>query len=296
MGTLSRWLKTRYPSNCEWDNSIRTHTAFLLRRYKKYADSHFLHEFCSGKEDTFRQRYWEMFLGCWLIDNKLELLPHQDKGPDFAIKLADRNILIEAIAPTIGDKENRVPEIKPTQWGQAAIAQDVPLNQILLRWTTAFQTKAKIFNNYITQGTVSSSDICIIAINSCQLGSFAFTGISSYPTALETVYPVGPRQAHIPENSTEKIRYDIQYRPQITKANKTTILTTPFLSSEYTHISALLATHTDERGGNSPIILIHNLNAKVPLTRGAIPVETEYWVELNNTDLKICHTNNHSSN
>lgn len=292
MSEITGWLTQHYPETRE-GKTISSHLEELWTKFHPYADTNFIEELESSDSGKFHQRYWEMFLGAWLIDMGFQLLPHNNEGPDIAIQLNDRKVFFEAIVPGPGDGPDKVPELIPQVWepGVKLEAKDVPSNQILMRWTSAFHTKAQQFRKYIDSGIVSGKDSCVIAINSCLLGHFGFDGISSFPAALEAVYPIGPQQVHFTQNQPEKTTVDLQHRPSVEKSNKSPIKTTPFMSDEFGFISALIATHKSDAHmfcyPGRPVALIHNLHAAVPIARKQIPADYEYWAEPINGGLRM---------
>lgn len=292
MSEITEWLKCHNPETKE-GRTISAHLEDLWAKFRPYSDMNFLEEFQSGDSGKFQQRYWEMFLGAWLIDKGFQLLPHSDEGPDIAVQLNAHKIFFEAIVPGPGDGPDKVPELIPQVWqpGVRLEARDVPSNQILMRWTSAFHTKAQQFRKYVDTGIVSKNDSCVIAINSCQLGPFGFNGISNFPAALEAVYPIGPQQVHFTPNQPDKTTVDLLHRPSIEKSNKSPIKTTPFMTDDFAFISAIIATHKSDAHmfcyPGRPVALIHNLHAAVPIARKQIPADYEYWAEPINGGLRM---------
>ena len=292
MSEITEWLQGHCPDTKE-GQTIFNHLEELWGKFRSYADTNFQEELQCGDSGKFQQRYWEMFLGAWLIDKGFQLLPHRDNGPDITIQLSGLKVFFEAIAPGPGDGPDKVPELKPQLWepGVKLEARDVPSNQILMRWTSAFYTKAQQFKKYIDSGIISTNDSCVIAINSCQLGPFGFDGISNYPAALEAVYPIGPQQVHFTPDQPSKTTVDLQHRPSIKKSNKSPIKTTPFMNDEFAFISAIIATHKSDAHmfcyPEHPVALIHNLHAAVPIARKQIPADYEYWAEPIDSGLRM---------
>lgn len=292
MSKLSTFLNARYP----WQNSKRDavvkHIEDMWTKFEPHADAHFIPEISSGDEGKFQQRYWEMLLGCWFLDQGLRLLPHRDKGPDLIVEYNGSRIFFEAVAPGPGTTADRVQELVPQRLGEEPLKVNrVPDKEMLLRWTTAFHEKFKRFFEYLQGGIVQPSDACVIAINSAQINPFfGFRGISTYPAALETVYPIGCQQVTFHLEQPEKTTTGLQYRPAIEKANKSQVATTPFINPEYAMISAVLATHKDDNhilNSPKPYILVHNLLARNPIPHGLLPVGSEYWLEQGEAEYKI---------
>lgn len=280
--TLQDWLNIRYSMDSL--HSIPKEIMGLWSRFEPYADSDFISELCSDKTDKFQQRYWEMSLCCWLLDRGMRLLPSKGKGPDITIQTDTNKIFIEAISPTPGDGGNRIPNlVQDLKDGRSHGVYSVPHTEILLRWTAAFKEKANKFQQYIDEGLITEGDVCVIAINSCQLGPFGFDGISGYPAILSAVYPIGPMRIRFPADNPSQVTKDNEYRPFVKNANQSEVSTTPFLDNQYSRISAVLATHRNEywkyQVPISPLVLVHNLLANPVLPPKCLPVDHECWTE-----------------
>ena len=76
-----------------------------------------------------------------------------------------------------------------------------------------------------------------------QLHHAGFDGISQFPVAVETVYPIGPKQIHIIRETLEVVGQDLAYRPEVIKANNSPVPTNLFLEPAHSTISAILAFH-----------------------------------------------------
>jgi type I restriction enzyme S subunit len=292
MNDISKWLETHYPKTEKGLAAIK-HIDALWKIFEPFADTNFQAEFQSNEPGKFQQRYWEMHLGCWLLNKGFKLLAHKSEGPDIAIQLPDRKLFIEAIAPGPGSGPDKVPDITPQPWkpGEKLEVREVPSKQIILRWTAAFHVKAQCIQKYHEAGIITPKDSCIIAINSCQLGAFGFDGISTFPAAVEAVYPIGPQQVHFTIGQPEKTTSDLQYRPEVEKLNKSTVTTTPFMGKNFSYVSAILAAHRNELfmycQPEQSLVLVHNQHAAAPIIRKELPVDIEYWVEPIDSGIRI---------
>lgn len=118
-------------------------------------------------QDSFHQRWWEMYLTLALVRLGLPVTPSRhDHGPDILIEVNGRKIWIEAVAPRPGVTGDAVPE--PTLNG----CQDLPMRESLLRLTGAVKEKRRKIEGYIQEGIVSERDTNIIAVSSCCLNQF----------------------------------------------------------------------------------------------------------------------------
>ncbi len=289
------FLKTRYSQGAK--GSVIDDIIGMWEKYRPYADSNLLKELCGGNECVFQQRYWEMYLACYILNHGVALSKKTDnEGPDIKIEQNGRVIWIEAISPTSGTGQNAIPELRMSTFGKPVV-NDVPANEILLRCTSALDAKFAKYGEYLKNKTITPDDIFIVAINTAQLGPFGFDGISQYPVALEAVFPLGPQVVNISlVNSPPKVTSsEIQHRPQILNQNMAAISTAKFLNKNYSGISAVLATRrSDVHKYDNPVrpmVLVHNKVATNPLQSGSIRVDVEYWLEDITGGYKICKSN-----
>jgi type I restriction enzyme S subunit len=131
----------------------------LWARFSPYTNKkHFLSEI--RKEDSFYQRLWELHLGCILLNQGYQLTTVGNKGPDFLITVDDKKIWIEATVPMAGKKDDAVP---PLQWN-SFVAQEVPEEKIILRFTSAIDEKWKKYKKYLEDGIIKHDDVYVIAV------------------------------------------------------------------------------------------------------------------------------------
>jgi type I restriction enzyme S subunit len=275
---LTRFLRRKYGPDSDRIAEIEEN----WRIFKPFADPDFAISFCSDKEEEFQQRYWELWLGAWLLRQGIPLLPNTGHGPDFGFELDGRRVWIEAISPGPGQGANRVPEQVYQDLDQPLAAQDVPAREMLLRHTAAVREKIRKYETYAADGIVRPEDACIIAIDSSQVGLWGYQGISGFPTALEAVYPVGPQEVHFPLGGGGEVSTTIQHRPAITNANQAEVPTNVFLRAENARISGILA---GSQGAAvrvyppRPLVFISNKLARVPLLPLPFAVDEEYRLE-----------------
>lgn len=274
-------------------------TAFLYRKYglesdriaeieeywrvfKPFADPGFAAAFCSDNEEEYQQRYWELWLGAWLLRQGIRLLPNTGHGPDFGFEVDGRRVWIEAVSPGPGQGANRVPEPVYQEPGEPVVVNDVPAREMLLRHTAGVREKILKCETYLAEGVVRPEDACVIAIDSSQVARWGFHGISTFPLALEAVYPVGPRQVHFPLGGGGEVKTSIQHRPAIANANNAEVPTNVFLRAENAGISGILAASESASMRVTPprpVVFIHNKLARVPVLPLPFAVEEEYSLE-----------------
>lgn len=282
MSEISSYLEKKYCKHPECER-ITQYFECLWAQYQRFSDRNFLKEFCSGDEDKFIERFWEMYLACDFLDKGIQIVPSSD-GPDIKIQSNDRVIWVEAIVAGIGVGANRLPSeyLNPDQNNTARI-YDVPHEQILLRWTTAIDEKIEKFGHYRKTELVGPKDLCLIAVNSCRLEHHGFDGISRFPNAVEATYGVGPEAVCIDQETAEPIGAMITFRPSIANANDSPVQTNIFLDPNYSQISGLLAAHKHPVracfGDGDDLISIRSFVADNEVPSGFFPVSKEYWAD-----------------
>ncbi|OGS07905.1 MAG: hypothetical protein A2270_02520 [Elusimicrobia bacterium RIFOXYA12_FULL_51_18] len=283
MSELTNFLDNRYPARLSDRLLIIADIEKIWGEFKPYAETTCLTEFTSGDEDKFRQRYWEILLGSYLLRAGLKLSPPSKAGgPDFRIEHNGRVIWVEAIAPGRGIKNNQVPDIVPSP----GPANKVPSDKILLRYTTAIDTKFKKYVSYLDNKIVKPSEVFIIAVNYSQSRCFSFKGKSTYPAILQAVYPIGDLKLHKDGSQS------ITYRDKIVNENQAEIDTAFFLNLRHSGITAVLSTSRDEyhicNKPPTPIILVPNKLAANPLRPSPIKVDCEYRLEDIPNGYRLC--------
>jgi len=140
--------------------------------YEPYADP----DFAQGFARDVDGRFWEMYLGCTLLEAGRALLPvveRQRAGgqPDLCVVEEGRRIWIEAIAPDEGDPG---PDqlVRPIPMNEGGGLSAAPIRQAQLRTTSAFLTKARKMGQYLRQGVISPDDVRIIAISASRFGVY----------------------------------------------------------------------------------------------------------------------------
>jgi type I restriction enzyme S subunit len=235
----------------------------------------FVAEFTNGKPASLAQRTWELLLAQHLYDQG-HALTCIGNGPDLCFEHGGKRIWVEAVCPE--------PKGLPADWldepkpGQVKVG-DFPHEQLLLRWTTAFDAKAKKLTDYLRKGTVLSTDAYIIAINGCQLGwTPGARGITQLPFGVETVFPVGPLQYKLNPDTTKIEGASISERFVIINQNGKPVATTPFVNPVYAAVSAVIGCASDRRHGKPLAMHIaHNPLATVAVPRGIYGVDEDEW-------------------
>ena len=101
-------------SNSDHQN-IRDFIEEMWEAYRPYADKDFPQ---SARNDDFQARYWEMYVGCSLLRQNMQIEPREkrkerwgapNQGPDFRI-IAPHPFWLEATTVGPGAGEDAVPE------------------------------------------------------------------------------------------------------------------------------------------------------------------------------------------
>lgn len=272
----------------------RNHVEELWQYFEPYADPHFPKEIAV----EFQARYWEMYLSCLALRVSLPLMPSNGKGPDLRITLpTGRNLFIEAKAPGPGTGQNRVPEPKLIDVGDFnAIAEDVPVEQVLLRITSGIEEKFRAYKRYLQARILRPDDPYVVAVNP---GSMTFArGQYDPPLIIQSLFAVANLMVlfdrHDP--ALDETRYSIRH--QINKHSGASVRTNLFLDSEYRGLSAVIFSDAYPLSLPKPdgreIKLVHNPYAENPIDRGLFKIEHEYWVE--GTQIHSTNWNEYNSN
>ena len=105
----------------------------LWERYKYYSDENFINEFTRH----FHHRFWEMYIGSFLLMNGHEMGSCGSTGPDCKILHDGAVIWFEAVCASEGTGDDQVPELK---YGDAAI------EKIILRVRSTIEDKSHKYN------------------------------------------------------------------------------------------------------------------------------------------------------
>lgn len=264
------------------DNPIRKEASDFVegmwQKYASYAEPQFLDK---ARED-FHAKIWEMYIGCLFLDYGFDLQKKiKEKGPDICLSIENRNLWIEAVAPTSGTGDNAIPDIK---------AGDVPVDKILLRLRGAIKEKYNQYKGYRNRGIIKPDDYYVIAVN----GGRITYGLldENIPYIVKCVLPFGHPVLDI--DTTDKTSLKIvgsyhEYRDTIATHKGSPVHTNIFENKEYSKISAILYSWMNVVDRPTPIGVeiqyVHNPLAdkenKLPL--GIFPFGTEWYVE--NDDL-----------
>lgn len=274
------------------DPELAGQRAFINRlfndyRFERYADKDFRSKFpleCAA-------RFWELYLGCALLESGFRLVPRKDRqeaSPDFCIKQDGSHIWIEAVAPTIGSGADSLP-LKAE--GPDDRFQIVPEDTMILRYCSAIRDKHCRHLRHLSDALVPASDPFIIAINGAGLPiQFRDTGIE-LPSAIRAVLPYGRPTITIGERTEPDVKEGYEYRTFIVKLSGSQVPTTSFLDCTFSLISGLLFTNADpffcNNIGMRSFSFLHNYSALHEIPEGFFEgVEWHLKTEGNNLVLE----------
>lgn len=236
----------------------------------------------SDAKKHFQQRFWEMYLGCALLNLgfSLQKPPNTaNQGPEFYCHFDGQKCWFEAISPGPGEGDDAVPEWPTMQ----AVATEFPEDEILLRIRGAIHDKHKKHLSDLNSGVVSGEDACVICINASRVRSMIFD--STAPLIVKAVFPIGNLAIPIDSITGVQLKPFHTHRDKLQKLNGELVFTNVFLDPQYSGISGVLYSLVDVRFDpkllGADFILVHNPLAKHPLGRGVIRVGVEYWYEAN---------------
>jgi hypothetical protein len=258
------------------EQAIKAELEAMWVRFEPYADADFAAAFARDPDP----RFWEMYLGCALLDAGKRLQPRANRpegqgNPDFCVIDGDRRIWIEAIAPDVGDPgEDQVPDLVMAEDGGGAQVQ--PLRQIHLRITSALWTKKRALEQYRVDGVIGEQDVCLVAIGG---GRFALQAAGEdFPTALSAVYPIGDEFVRVNRDNHQVVAHGY-HRAEVIERAAGNIPRTAFFDGRFAHVSGLIwsrASIGNMYRAARPMSLIHNHASENPMPRGWTAWEMEY--------------------
>lgn len=289
-------------SNADYQK-IRDFIDEMWEAYLPYADSNFLQ---SAQNDDFQARYWEMYLGCSLLRQNMQIEPREkrkehsespDQGPDFRI-LAPHPFWLEAVTVGPGTGEDSVPE------AEFGVIRDVPDDKVKLRLLQAVRDKAQQRLDFIQKDWIDHTDCYVVAVN---IGKISHVSDLHRPRLVRAVFGWGLPEVSMNPNSGAIS--DSRYQPQdhVVKRSSSLVSTRIFLDPEqtddptgYEGLSAVLSSEMEPFNSCEPwfddskyimgddYCIVHNPRATNPLPRGSLKCGGEYWLnEAGNLESKL---------
>jgi hypothetical protein len=253
---------------------VRDVIEHLWRRYEPYADPNF----AKNIANKLRDRFWEMYLACALMDqgHRLER-KHSAKGPDICILNGNSRVWVEAVAPGPGETRDAVPF--PRLGGDY-----VRTERILLRLRSAIEEKWRKHAEWLKKGTVLDSEPYLIAINGGYIpgaDTWSPSG-SKVPHIVQAVSRLGAPYVRVDRETGEVLDRGYCDRPAVIKESGEPISTGIFLEPGYEGISAILfsaARVLDLPLPGSDFIFVHHPAPRCTMASGWLTVGYEFWYE-----------------
>ena len=254
-------------AQCPIEQQLRAMLQEMWERYEPYADPDFRPGFARDVDG----RFWEMYLGCTLLEAGRTLLPVAERPreggqPDLCVLDDDRRIWIEAITPDEGDPgPDQIVRPVPVNEGGGLVAAQT--QQAQLRTSSAFWTKAQKIKCYIKQDVIAPQDIRIIAISASRFGAYVFE--QPLPLIMTTLFPIGDPYVTIDRETGDVLAEGFQAAPIIHRdPSRDQIPRTAFLAKCFADISGVIWSRIGI--GNlsrqvRPISYVHNPLAQTPL-------------------------------
>lgn len=239
--------------------------------YEPYADPDFRHGFARDVDG----RFWEMYLGCTLLEAGRALLPAAERlreggQPDLCVVEDGRRIWIEAIAPD--DGEPGPDQIaRPVPINEGGGFAPAPVRQAQLRTTGAFWTKSRRIAHYLSEGVIGADDVRIIAISASRFGPYVG---EDPPLIISSLFPIGDAYVTVDRETGEIVDQGFHAAPVIERDGDP-IPRTAFLDERFADISGVLWSRIG-LGNMSrrvrPLTYVHN-----PLAHRPLPERWGVW-------------------
>ena len=254
------------------EREMRQMLDMMWLTYEPYADPDFREGFARDPD----ARFWEMYLGCTLVNAGKSLLPIAERKrtggqPDLCVLDGDRRIWIEAIAPDSGAP--RADQVRgPTPINEGGGLEPAPRRQAQLRTTSALWTKKQAIDRYLREGAIGQNDVRLIAISAGRFGLY----VSEYPLPLimSAVFPIGDEFVSIDRETGNVIGQGFHTSLEIRRQGAS-IPRTAFLDRQFAPVSGIIwsrigigNTSRDQR----PLTYIHN-----PLATVLLPTRWGVW-------------------
>jgi hypothetical protein len=272
------------PAYVFWrDNAFyRERVELLWSRYEPFCpDHHFLIE----AKTHFLQRTWEMHLACILLDHGAALQKPPPAGPDICIGSAP-SIWVEAVAVGPGEGVDRVLSREERRYEDGpddpnAWACDSPSEEsLILRCTSALETKRSAFRRYREAGVVAERDICIVAISFAAIDdAFYFFDYAQVPIVIKALFAIGPDMLSLARESDAPAKWVHPHRPRATKNSGAPVRANVFSAGHANDISGVFATGWDLQNSSDSgekIMFVNNPNACNAIPSGTFQFGSEF--------------------
>ncbi|MBN1291399.1 MAG: hypothetical protein JXB48_06125 [Candidatus Latescibacteria bacterium] len=247
--------------------------------------------FKKNLQNEFYSRWWEMYLAVGLLHLGLNVITsRKDKGPDISLQINGKQIWIEAVAPKVGVKSDRVPDMVING------VRDIPKREFQLRLSQGIDGKLIAFDGYIKNSIIQSDEPCIIAVSACNLDHLG--PLLEFPCPAPLTVLAGAGDKHITLDGSEESYLESQ--ESIKRDSNSAVNTIKFEQDDFKIISAVLYSNTDPLNLNTDPInhsdfspessfkLFINPRAKNPVPYNFSKL-IETWTEKKNETDSIWH-------
>lgn len=250
--------------------AFRARLEGMWTAFSPHADPNFRQEFAN----QMHRRFWEMYLGCTLLELGYPL-KSEPAGPDFFVCSTTPEIAIEATAPGPGSGPDQVTLPPPGQ------GRYVSLEPTLVRLRSGIEEKHRRYHEHLSKNLIRGDEPFVIGLSGRDV-PYSSTALGP-PLIVQAVFPIGEPTFAFSIESNDEPKLVYPYRDHVKKAKGAPVSTTLFTDTAYTHISAIIFSTVDAVNLPSLIgsdfIVIHNRLAAHPIPRGFIKRGLEFWEE-----------------
>lgn len=260
----------------------KQHIEQLWNLYKPHITPTKKKKFLKDAKNQLFQHYWEMYVFCALRARGFDIEIGGSKGPDFQVQIVDKIFWIEAVAPTVGQGDDQVPD--PFK------SSTTDLNKIALRFTSALKSKREQYENSLREGLISKNDGYVLAIN-----SFLFYGhvepYYPFPNFLRGFLPIGDPVVPFNKKTSSLCKPYIDYEEEIQKSSSSLVRKDNFLDKTYEFNSAVLHSAANYDNYEKPLgfdfSILHNPMATNPLSENDFDWCEQFYVRDKVHDITI---------
>ncbi len=243
----------------------------------------------SSAFDALHRQWWEMFVGCLMLESGIALVPRCDwkkewgtAGPDLQAKLGDKTVWVECISPDAGNSKDAVPEPEIPVWNATAVdehkpvSQHLPSREIMLRFTGAIRDKRKQYASHRSSGIIGPNDAYVIAVNGRCVSPLITIGERGLiPSIAKVVFGLGDISITYNPNVKSSTEQRVNRQTALQRSNGAPVSTNIFADGSAAEVSGVLYSSIDSANvGSNPhaeFLYVANPTAANPLPARWIP-------------------------
>ena len=161
--------------------------------------------------------------------------------------------------------------------------QPIPNEKIILRLTSALDTKLKKYEKDQRERRISPDDGFILAINGCKAINGWHEGADDLPYMVKAVLPFGSQYVSWDPKAGVIVDSGFAYRPEISNSNESPVSTCWLQNERFKGISLIIYSEYGSLGlpqcMGSEFNFIHNQLANHPLNLDTFKFGRHYWLE-----------------